>query len=78
MRGAAEEKKRGAGKAPIGDERAIARKQRVDRKLRSIARDLRGERVRPRRCTKGSCRKWAEPDWAFCPHDGFPTEDVDA
>lgn len=60
---------------PIGDEKALATKQRVDRKLRRIGREIsRGMLDTKRRCTK--CRKWSEPDWVFCPYDGASTEEV--
>lgn len=70
-------KKRGAERT-LGhkDEKALATKQRVDRKLRKIAREIRGEVSIPRRCTKPSCRKYADADWTHCPYDGAATEEV--
>lgn len=63
----------------VSDERALRLKARMDRKLRALAREMRGvdEGVRNelRRCTR--CRTFAEGDWNYCPRDGAPTEQVD-
>lgn len=84
MRPAGVGKKKGAGRTPgVRDERALATKQRIDRKLRKIGREIRimvdeqyeGSGIR--RCTRPSCRKYAEAEWTFCPYDGSPTEEVD-
>ncbi len=63
---------------PLGEERAIRLRARVDRKLRALARemDTEGERRdQLRRCTR--CRTFADTDWLYCPRDGAPTEQVD-
>ena len=63
----------------LGDERALVLRRRIDRKLRALAREIRGEdegiRNELRRCTR--CRTFAEGDWLYCPRDGAPTEQVD-
>jgi hypothetical protein len=63
---------------PLGSERAIRLRARIDRKLRALAREINaaGERRdQLRRCTR--CRKFADTDWLYCPRDGAPTEQVD-
>lgn len=69
---------RGFGpRSPVSSDEAQSLKARVDRKLRKIARELtRGERAHPRRCVGKNCRKWAEPDWAWCPYCRSATEDL--
>jgi hypothetical protein len=71
-------------KVIVRDDRAFRIKQRVDRKLRALAREIGVylsddggvERAGVRRCTRPTCRKWAEESWTFCPWDGAPTEEV--
>jgi len=66
-------------RSPVSSDEAQSLKARVDRKLRKITRELtRGERAMPRRCTGKNCRKWADPDWAWCPYCRSQTEDVTA
>lgn len=69
---------RGFGpRSPVSSDEAQSIKSRVDRKLRKIARELtKGERSNPRRCTGKNCRKWAEPDWVWCPYCKAATEDL--
>lgn len=80
-RGAAHNRKRQglSQRSVLGDSRAFVLKQRIDRKLRALARQMRvdGTEVRNemRRCTR--CRTFAETDWLYCPRDGAPTEQVD-
>lgn len=74
-------------KVTVRDDRAFRAKQRADRKLRAIGRDIADElglmsggggveRAGVRRCTRPTCRKWAEESWTYCPWDGAPTEEV--
>lgn len=66
-------------RSPVSSDEAQSMKARVDRKLRKIARELtRGEKSCPRRCTGKNCRKWADPDWAWCPYCRAATEDIDS
>lgn len=63
---------------PLGSERAIRLRARVDRKLRALAREMASDgqrRDQLRRCTR--CRTFADAEWNFCPRDGAPTEQVD-
>jgi hypothetical protein len=67
---------------PLGSERAIRLRARVDRKLRALAREMQAyldagneRRDQLRRCTR--CRTFADTDWLYCPRDGAPTEQVD-
>lgn len=62
---------------------AVNVKQRIDRKLRALAREIVAAMtdgdVRitlPRRCA-GRCARWADPDWNYCPNCGGPTQTVD-
>jgi hypothetical protein len=71
-------------KTVVRDNRALAAKEAVDRKLRRIARELSaslsGRDDVPaivRRCTGPSCRKWAEDGWVWCPWCRSATEDVE-
>lgn len=66
----------------VKDERMLALKSRIDRKLRALARDIRrgmapSDPIRSgvRRCTR--CKKYAESDWAWCPWDGGRTQELD-
>lgn len=66
----------------IKDERMLALKSRIDRKLRALARDIRrgmapdsAVRSGIRRC--GKCKRYAEADWNWCPWDGGRTEELD-
>jgi hypothetical protein len=69
-------------KVTVRDEVALRAKQRVDRKLRALAREMSAasgggvERAGVRRCTRPACRRWAEESWTHCPWDGAPTEEV--
>lgn len=78
--------KRAAGvKSSVGgmvvDERALAFKGEVDRKIRKLTREMerwlenesssREEKV-VRKC--GKCKKYAEDSWKFCPRDGQKLE----
>lgn len=64
----------------VGNEAALLFKQRLDRKLRTLAREMRAWLDRDtvkagvRRCTK--CRRYAEDTWVYCPWDGSPTEEA--
>lgn len=68
--------KLGAG-GLVADERALAFKSSVDRKIRKLTREmeswlenessLREEKV-VRKC--GKCKKYAEESWTYCPRDG--------
>jgi len=67
---------------PLGSEKAIRLRARVDRKLRALAREMSAfiegtdqRRDQLRRCTR--CRTFADTDWLYCPRDGAPTEQVD-
>jgi hypothetical protein len=63
---------------PLGSERAIRLRAKVDRKLRALAREMSADVTRRdqlRRCTR--CRTFADAEWNFCPRDGAPTEQVD-
>lgn len=81
-RGAAHNRKRQglSQRGVVGDERALRLKDKIDRKLRALAREIRGVengevRNEMRRCSR--CRTFAEGDWLYCPRDGAPTEQVD-
>lgn len=68
-----------SGRTLLGDLRAVAFRNKIDRKLRALAREMArwaddDEKSLVRRCTK--CRVWTEEGWNFCPRDGAPTEDV--
>lgn len=74
-------RKTGKSQVPIRDERAIAYRARVDRKIRAITREMKiylgpsvGEVERPRRCSV--CKKYGEPSWLYCPRDGKVMEEV--
>lgn len=68
----------------IVNERLWLLREKTNRKLRAIARELdtildgtahdSSVRSGVRRCTR--CKKWAEADWSFCPFDGAPTEEM--
>lgn len=66
----------------IENHAALRMKQRVDRKLRSLARDIAvwmhddDARAGVRRCSKPTCRRFAEDTWTHCPWDGYPTEEM--
>lgn len=65
----------------LRSERALTTKSRVDRKLRALARDIvaadgSGSDTLPRRCA-GRCKRWADPEWNYCPNCGGPTETID-
>jgi hypothetical protein len=67
---------------PLGSERALRLRARVDRKLRALGREMQTyldagneRRDQLRRCTR--CRTFADTDWLYCPRDGAPTEQVD-
>lgn len=74
------------GKAPfpkggveVRSERLMALKSRVDRRLRTLAREIRRELADetsiPRKCTR--CKKYGEESWSWCPFDGAPMESDD-
>jgi hypothetical protein len=82
---------RGSGKDWITDERALRWKDRIDRALRRVVRDIRkdmdkaamdvlGERervcAREFRSQGSPCGRPAEPNWLYCPHCGAPTREV--
>lgn len=50
----------------IKDEAALREKGRVDKKLRKIARDLRGAKKgrEQRRCA--GCKRWLDDEWNYC------------
>jgi hypothetical protein len=66
----------------VGSQAAFSLKMSIDRKLRKLAREM-GVWLRTsntsrrvvRRCS-GRCKKYAEPDWTYCPTCGSPTVDV--
>jgi hypothetical protein len=66
----------------VANDAALRMKHRVDRKLRSLARDIRtfmhddDARAGMRRCSKPTCRRYAEDTWTHCPWDGFQTEEM--
>jgi hypothetical protein len=71
-----------AGKQVIKNAAALAHKAKVDRKLRSITREVwvwmredTTARSSVRRCTR--CKKYGEDTWSFCPYDGQAMEEVD-
>ena len=62
---------------------AVNVKQRIDRKLRALAREIVAAMAdgdaritMPRRCA-GRCARWADPEWNYCPNCGGPTQTVD-
>lgn len=58
------------------DEEALALKSRIDRKLRRLAREIKGGAAeKMRRCTGARCRRWCDPDWIYCPWCGSATSD---
>lgn len=68
-----------AGGVDIGHEAALAFKRRIDRKLRSLDRDIQrflrdDVRAGVRRCS--TCRKFGEDDWLYCARCGHPMEEV--
>lgn len=68
------------GGADVRSIRLMAAKSRVDRKLRSIAREIEkelegGGKGDVRKCTR--CGKFAEDTWNYCPWDGAPTQSED-
>ena len=65
----------GSGKDVVKNEAALAAKQRIDRKLRKLTREMslflsssEEERPVPRKCIR--CKKYGEDEWAYCPYDG--------
>ena len=64
----------------LHSERALILKSRVDRKLRSLAREIVNDVDTiislPRRCA-GRCKRWADPEWSYCPNCGGPTQTID-
>lgn len=82
--------KRGSGKAvpqgkkyrqhwQIGDEKAFARKQLIDRELRALVRKMAGGEKyedRARRRCKG-CGRWVEMKWDYCAYCGSNLKEKD-
>lgn len=76
------------GKAPFPkggvearSERLMATKSRIDRRLRTLAREIRDEldgrkqAGAVRKCTR--CKRFGEETWSWCPYDGAPMESAD-
>jgi hypothetical protein len=59
----------------VRDEKALELKDRIDRRLRAIARDIRAYEVEGMMAKQQtaqciSCRRMGDPNWKFCPYDG--------
>jgi len=69
------------GGADVRSIRLMAVKTRIDRRLRTLAREIRDELEgrknagAVRRCTR--CKKFGEDSWSWCPYDGAPMESAD-
>jgi hypothetical protein len=69
------------GGAEVRSERLLSLKSRIDRRLRTLAREIRDElenhkdRGAIRRCTR--CKKYGEETWNWCPYDGAPMQSDD-
>lgn len=69
-----------ASRVGVASVRMLALKDRIDRKLRSLAREIRremtgGGRGEIRKCRK--CGRFGEETWAFCPWDRAEMESED-
>jgi hypothetical protein len=68
-------------KDTVSSDRALEQLRKVDRRLRTIARDMAvylGGGVAQgnvRRCSV--CKRYGDVEWLYCPQDGKPMEDVD-
>lgn len=69
-------------KDTISSDMALEQLRKVDRRLRTIAREmavfLGGEQMRGgsvRRCSR--CKRYGDGDWLYCPRDAAPMEEVD-
>jgi hypothetical protein len=83
-RGGASSGKKLAGastKDTISSDRALEQLRKVDRRLRTLARDMAmyigGDEARGsvRRCSR--CKRYGDGDWLYCPRDAAPMEEVD-
>jgi hypothetical protein len=82
--GAGHKKASARTRSTLHSEHALTTKHRVDRKLRALARDIQQSftvdehtsDTLPRRCA-GRCKRWADPEWNYCPNCGGPTETID-
>lgn len=76
-------KKFGSGKTVVRNQAAIAYRQRVDRKIRKIAREIKlwlddsDVQTSVRKCTSRKCGRFAEDTWWYCPNCGAPTDRAD-
>jgi hypothetical protein len=80
-RGGAHAVNKATSSDPLGSERALAYKSRIDRKLRKISRQIKrwlddreDGKVDVRRCSL--CRQFGEPEWTYCPKDGKPMQSI--
>lgn len=68
-------------KDTISSDRALEQLRKVDRRLRTLARDmamyLGGAEAHGsvRRCS--SCKRYGDGDWLYCPRDGYDMEELD-
>jgi hypothetical protein len=68
-------------KDTISSEAALKKLRNVDRRLRTLAREmavfLGGEQTRAtmRRCSR--CKRYGDVEWLYCPNDAAPMEEVD-
>lgn len=74
-------RKTGRSQVPIRDERAVAYRARVDRKIRALTREMKvwlgpsvDDVAKPRRCSV--CKAYGEPTWNYCPRDGRIMEEI--
>jgi hypothetical protein len=66
--------KRAFSPTPLGSEQAIRERDRIDRRLRKIARDIKAwyskGAVSANRICAGRCKKIGDGEWNFCPRCG--------
>lgn len=80
--GAKAPKKYGSNRAPLKSQAASGYIDTVNRKLRRISREIKGfiEHNSPnaemRQCSSRTCRRFADPEWNYCPACGARTENL--